>query len=50
MVDKPVVDSVHPQSNNLIKGVKIKVTGDSKLDSTLVMAFEEFLIFSCVLV
>ena len=28
----PVVDIIHPQSNKFVTGVKIKATGDSKLN------------------
>lgn len=29
-VNWPVVDTIHPQSNKFVTGVKIKTTGDSK--------------------
>ena len=38
----PVIDTFHPRSNNLVKGVKIKVTGGLALLGNG--------IFSCVLV
>ena len=28
------VDTIHPQSNKFVMGVKIKVTGDSKLNDS----------------
>ena len=31
-VTLPVVDRIHPQSNNFVMGVKINTTGDSKLN------------------
>jgi len=31
-VNLPVVDTIHPQSNKFVMGVKIKATGESKLN------------------
>ena len=33
-VNFPVVDTVHPQSNKFVTGVKIKVAGESKLNES----------------
>ena len=30
----PVVDKIHPQSNKFVTGVKIKATGDPKLNDS----------------
>jgi len=31
----PFVDVIHPQSNKFVTGVRVKVTGDSKLNDLL---------------
>ena len=33
-VNWPVVDTIHPQSNEFAMGVKIKVTGEQKLNDS----------------
>jgi len=34
-VNWPVVDALHPQTNKVTTGVKIKATGDSRLNISL---------------